>query len=301
MLFRSGEYGGAARTNRTGLYNHGSISVERVTPGFFATFGIPLQRGRAFTSQDAAGRPMVAVINEACAKLFGGEDPVGKSIIIDMTSYFPRTTVVGIVADSKMNALDRAPYPTVYWAMDQMPSSNAWIAVRTNGDPASAASAVQAVVGQLDRDLAITEVTTMPAVLSDSLWKPRFASVLIAVFGGLAAILTAAGIYAVFSYLVSRRTQEMGVRVALGAARSQILGLVLASALRVTAAGIAIGICGSLLLGRVLTSQFNAIRPNDASAIAAVAAMLTVVAVLASLRPAIRATAVDPLTALRQE
>jgi putative ABC transport system permease protein len=295
------EYGGAARTNKTGLYNHGSISIERVTPSFFKTFGIPLRRGRAFATQDTAGKPMVAVINEACAKLFGGEDPVGKSIIIDMTSYFPRMTVVGVVADSKMNALDRAAYPTVYWAMDQMPSSNTWIVVRTKADPSSIAAAAQAAVRQLDRDLAVTEVQTLPAILSDSLWKPRFAAVLIAVFAGIAAVLTAAGIYAVFSYLVSRRTQEMGVRVALGASRSQIVGLVLLSVLRVTGIGIAAGIGGALLMGRVLISQFNAARPNDAAAIAGVAVLLAAVAVLASLRPAMRATMIDPVAALRQE
>ena len=154
---------------------------------------------------------------------------------------------------------------------------------------------------QLDRDLAIGDVQTMPAILSDSLWKPRFAAVLIALFASIAAVLTAAGIYAVFSYLVSRRTQEMGVRVALGASRGQIIGLVLFSVLRVTAIGIAIGVGGTLLLGRVLTSQFNAVRPNDAIVIAAVAALLAAVAILASLRPAIRATAIDPLAALRQE
>jgi predicted permease len=297
----AGEYGGAARTNKTGLYNHGSISIERVSPSFFATFGIPLRRGRVFTPQDTGGRPMVALINEACAKFFGGEDPIGKSIIIDMTSYFPRMTVVGVVADSKMNALDRAAYPTVYWAINQLPSSNTWIAVRTKGDPGSIAGAVQGAVRQLDRDLAIGDVQTMPAILSDSLWKPRFAAVLIALFASIAAVLTAAGIYAVFSYLVSRRTQEMGVRVALGASRGQIIGLVLFSVLRVTAIGIAIGVGGTLLLGRVLTSQFNAVRPNDAIVIAAVAALLAAVAILASLRPAIRATAIDPLAALRQE
>lgn len=297
----AGEYGGAARTNKTGLYNHGSISIERVTPGFLDTFGIPLRRGRFFTRQDSADRPMVTVINESCAKLFGGEDPIGKTIIIDMTSYFPRMTVVGVVADSKMNAVDRSPYPTVYWAMDQMPSSNAWIAVRTKGEPSSVAATVQAVVSQVDRDLALTEVHTMPTVMSDSLWRPRFAAVLIAVFAAIAAVLTGAGIYAVFSYIVSRRTQEMGVRVALGASRGQIVRLVLVSVLRVTAIGIGIGIAGALLMGPVLASQFGTLRSNDAASIAAVAAAVVAIAVLASLRPAMRATAVDPLAALRQE
>jgi ABC-type antimicrobial peptide transport system permease subunit len=173
-------------------------------------------------------------------------------------------------------------------------------AVRTKGHPASVAGAAQAAVQQLDRDLTITDVQTMPAVLADSLWRPRFRGVLIAVFAGIAVIL-AAGIYAVFFYLVSRRTQEMGIRVALGAARRQIIGFVLFSVLRVTGIGIAAGIGGSLLLGRVLTSQFNAARPNDAAVIAGVAAVLLAVAVLASLPPAIRATAIDPLRALRQE
>jgi putative ABC transport system permease protein len=297
----AGEYGGAARTNKTGLYNHGSISIERVSPRFFETFGIALRSGRVFTQQDSAGRPMVTVINEAAAKLFQGEDPIGKSIIIDMTSYFPRMTVVGIVADSKMNALDKASYPTVYWPMEQMPSANAWVAIRTAGAPSSVAAAVQSAIRQFDSDLAITEVQTMPAVMSDSLWRPRFAAVLIGVFAAIAAALTAAGIYAVFSYMVTRRTQEMGLRVALGASRRQIVELVLWSAMRVTAAGIIAGIVGALLLGSVLTSQFNAAAPNDAVVITCVAGSLAVIAMLASLRPAMRATGIDPLVALRQE
>jgi putative ABC transport system permease protein len=131
--------------------------------------------------------------------------------------------------------------------------------------------------------------------------QSRFAAVLIALFAAIAAVLTAAGIYAVFSYVVSRRTQEMGVRVALGASRGQIVRLVLSSVLRVTAIGVTAGIAGALLVGRVLRSQFNAVQPNDAGAIAAVAVLVAAVAVLASLRPAIRATAIDPLMALRQE
>jgi len=209
--------------------------------------------------------------------------------------------VVGVVADNKMNALDRSPYPAVYWAIEQMPSANAWVAIRTKADPGSMANAAQAAILALDRDLAITEVQPMPAVMSDSLWRPRFAAVLIAVFAAVAAVLTAAGIYAVFSYLVSRRSQELGVRVALGAGRRDIVALVLGSVLRVTSMGIAAGTAASLLLGRLLTSQFNAVQPNDGALVGGIAGSLLVLAAVSGLWPAIRATGADPLTALRRQ
>ena len=165
----------------------------------------------------------------------------------------------------------------------------------------SIAGTAQDAVRQMDPDLAITEVWSMPAVLADSLWKPRFAAVLIGVFAAIAAVLTAAGIYAVFSYLISGRTHEMGVRMALGAEWRQIVGLVLHSVLRVTGIGISAGVAVSLLIARVLNTQFNAARPNDVVTVAGAAAFLAAVAFTASLRPAIRATRVDPLQALRQE
>jgi putative ABC transport system permease protein len=296
------EYGGAARTNRTGLYNHGSISVERVSPGYFATFGIPLVRGRLFTGQDIAGKPMVALVNQTLAtKYFPGEDPVGKSVIVDMTSYFPRMTIVGVVADSKMNAMDRDPYPTVFWVLDQMPSSNTWIAVRARMEPEGAAAAVQETVRKLDRDLAITEVKAMPTVMGESLWRPRFAAALLTVFAALATLLTAAGVYAVFWYLISRRTQEMGVRVALGAGRWQIVTLVMWPALRLTLIGVMIGGVASFALGRAWGSHLFGARSGDPLLTMGLAAGITGVAMLACLRPALHATRIDPLVALRME
>jgi putative ABC transport system permease protein len=296
------EYGGAARTNRTGLYNHGSISVERVSPGYFAALGIPLLRGRLLTPQDTAGRPMVALVNQTLAtKYFPGEDPVGKSIIIDMTSYFPRMTIAGVVSDSRMNAMDRETYPTVFWAMDQMPGSNAWLVVRTRMEPESVAAPVQEMVRRVDRDLAITEVKAMPDVIRESLWRPRFAATLFTVFAVLATILTAAGVYAVFSYLMSRRMQEMGVRVALGAGRKQIVALVMWPALRLTSIGVAVGAAAILVLSRVSGSQLFGARSSGLGLTVSLAAAITVVALAACLRPALRATRVDPLVALRQE
>jgi len=284
------------------IWGHGAISTQRVTPGYFETFQIPLVRGRYFDARDTKDAPMVAIINDTNArKYFGGEDPVGKTIVIDMTSYHPRLKVVGVVADSRLNGLDQEVYPQVFWPMSQLPSSSGWIAVRTSADPASFASSIQKVIRELDPDLAISQVSTMHDVLGDSAWRQRLTAVLLGVFAGLAAVLAGAGIYGVFSYLVTRRIKELGVRLALGATRAQILGLVLGSALRLALVGIAIGTVAALAAGRLVASWLYGVQSNDAITIGGVSLMLLMVATVACYVPAYRATRIDPVTSLREQ
>jgi putative ABC transport system permease protein len=296
------KYGGAARNKVTGLYNHGDVSIQRVTPGYFETFGIPLVRGRYFNARDTAGAPGVAIINETNArKYFGADDPIGKTIIIDMTSYFPRMTVVGIVADSRLNALDREVYPQVFWSMAQLPSPSGWVVVRTNADPALFGKTVQSAITNVNSDLAINEVITMNQVLADSLWRQRLTAFLLAIFATLAALLAGAGIYSVFSYLVNRRMKELGVRLALGASKQQIMILVLGSALKLSLIGIVIGATVALAAGRLISAWLYGVQTYDSLTIGSVSLSLLVISAIASYVPAARATRIDPLTALRQE
>jgi len=295
------ERGGPARSLRTGLQYHGSISIERVTPDYFATMGVRLVRGRLLDSRDAASAPLVTLVNETFVeKFFPSEDPIGRRITADMTSYFPQLTIVGVVADNKMHGLDSEPYPLLYWSMEQFPSINAWLVVRAAAVPDTVARGVRERIAQLDPDLAVKNVTTMDAVVDESMWRQRFATFLLGVFAALAFLLATAGIYAVIAYSVSQRTQEMGVRIAFGARPREILGLIVGHGLRLTLAGVLIGIALSLTFRSLLASQLFGVSPTDPLTIASVSAALTLVALAASLVPALRALRIDPVEALRQ-
>ncbi|HUA58734.1 MAG TPA: ABC transporter permease [Verrucomicrobiae bacterium] len=288
--------------DKGGLWGHGRVSIQRVSPGYFETFGIPLVRGRYFDARDAAGAPMVALVNETNARrYFGGQDPVGRTIVLDMTSYHPRVQIVGVVADSRLNAPDQEVYPQVFWPIAQWPSSGGWVAVRTKADPAGFANSIQQTLREIDSDLAISQVATMHDVLGDSVWRQRLTAVLLGVFAGLATLLAAAGIYGVFSYAVSRRIKELGVRMALGASRARILRLVLGTGLRLALIGIGIGVVAALASGHLISSWLYGIQSYDGATIAGVSLVLLAAAALACYVPALRATRVDPLAALREQ
>jgi putative ABC transport system permease protein len=293
--------GGAARSLRTGLYHHGSISIERVTPEYFATMGVSLVRGRLLDERDTAGAPLVTLVNETFVKkFFPSEDPVGRRITADMTSYFPKLTIVGVVADNKMHGLDREPYPLLFWSIEQLPSINASLVVRTAGAPDSVAKAVRGTIARFDPDLAVKNVMTMDAVVDDSMWRQRFATFLLGVFAGLALLLATAGVYAVISYSVSQRTQEVGLRIAFGATPRKILGLVVGYGLRLTVAGVLAGIALSLMFRSLVASQLFGISATDPLTIVAVSSALMLVALAACTVPAIRVLRIDPVEALRQ-
>jgi putative ABC transport system permease protein len=242
----------------------------------------------------------VTLINETLARrFFPDEDPIGRRITVDMTSYVPKMTIVGIVADNKMHGLDREPYPLLYWSITQYPSINASVAVRTQGDPAAIARAVQEKLRSIDSDVAIRDVTTMRAIVSNSLWRQRFTTFLIGLFAGLAFVLATAGIYAVISYSVSQRTQEMGLRITLGAGPQEIVRLVVGHGLKLCLTGVGAGLIASLAAQRLLANQLFGVSPNDPLTISVVSLLLILVGALASYLPARRALRVDPATALR--
>jgi hypothetical protein len=243
----------------------------------------------------------VTVVNETFVKtFFPNEEPLGRRITADMTSYFPKLTIVGVVADNKMHGLDREPVPLLYWSIDQFPSSDAWLVVRSRGTPDHLTHALVSAVTRLDGDLAVKNPIMMPSVVSDSIWRPRFVAVLLGVFAGLALVLATAGIYAVMSYAVAQRTSEIGLRLSLGARPGAILGLIVGHAARLALIGNAIGIATSLALRRLVTHHLFGVSPSDPLTIVLVSVGLMVVAVAASAVPAIRALRLEPVAALRE-
>ena len=297
-----GEPTAAATASNMSVYWHGDISLEQVSPSYFQTFQIPLLKGRYLDARDAAGAQGVAVISESTERrYFQNQDPLGREITIDMATYFPRFAVVGVVADSRMFGLTRQTFPIVFWSLHQWPSQNCWLAVRTNVDPDQLAPAIEREIGRMNPHIAVSEVKGMDAVVGESLWQQRLSAVLLALFGTLAALLAAAGIYAVFTFMVSQRVQEIGLRIAVGASMSRILLMVLSSALRLALVGIVIGSAAALFVGRLLSAQLDLAVRNDLRIIAGVAALMVIVAVAACIGPARRVTKVDPIVALRCE
>ncbi|HYL78583.1 MAG TPA: ABC transporter permease [Bryobacteraceae bacterium] len=296
-----GRLNGGSATFGSGLPKHGSTAMQQVTPGYFAALGIPLRRGRLFDDRDRPEAPMAAVINETAArKFFPNEDPIGKRITVDMTSYFPKMTIVGIVGDSRMNGMDREIVPQVFWPMAYIPSASGWIVVRSKDGAEPVLAAIRSAMQKVDPDVAITEMATMTGVLGDSLWRQRFAALLVGFFAILAALIASGGLYAVVSYAVARQTREIGVRMALGATGSRIAIGVLGRGLRVTGIGITVGSVLSVAAGRLLATQVPGLKDSPWM-LAAVAGLLVFMTVLACLVPVRRALAVDPLTALRSE
>jgi predicted permease len=279
----------------------GSLPVSQVrtaTPDYFATVGIPLLKGRAFTPHDWETQNTV-IINETLARhFFGQEDPLGRRM--NFCSLDPQpcwTTIIGVAGNVHQFGLDGGPTYDSYF-------TGGWterLVVRTASDPAKIAAAATEAVHRVDPLLPVTEVTTLDGLLSSSLSPRRFAAVLIAVLAALALALSAVGIYGVMSYTVGQRTQEIGIRMALGAEPRNMLALVLGRGMRLTLAGVGAGILGSLALTRFLSSLLFGVQAQDPLTFAGVTALLIAVALLACYIPAQRATKVDPMIALRYE
>jgi len=252
--------------------------------------------------RDHANAPASAVINQAMVReFFPDEDPIGRRIAIDRgTTFLRRMTIVGIVADARLDGMDQQALPEVFVAMAQLPSADTWIVARSSGDAASIGGALQKAVHDIDPEIGIVEMTTMKNVIANSLWRERFSALLVGLFAGLSVLMAAGGLYAVISHAVRRRTKELGVRLALGASNAQIAWTVLAHGFRITAAGVTMGAMLTLTAGRLLARQ--AYQVNDLPWLfAAVASLLSVLALLACWVPLRRAISVDPVAALRSE
>ena len=276
------------------------------TPGYFNALQLRLIRGRWFTDSDAAGAPRVAVIDDKAAKVyFQDEDPVGHRIQNgrDPVSKQPFSyEIVGVVGSVKHSTnVQDDPKGQVYLSAAQLPSPGMMYAIRTSGDPAAIASAVRAKIREIDSEQPLFEVKTMEKIREENIAAPRFNTVLLGVFGGLALMLAAVGIYGVLSYTVTQRTHEIGLRMALGASQANILKMVMREALKLSGLGMAVGMVGALLATRVLTSMLFHISRADPVTYVSIAAILGGVALLASYIPARRAMQVDPMVALRNE
>jgi putative ABC transport system permease protein len=274
--------------------------IRSVTPGYFQTLGIPLRAGRDFNRFDLAGSTKVAIVNSTLVRrFFADSDPVGARLTIDN----PPTAIeiIGTVGDVKPDKLDSPDWPTVYFPYPQAPAVSMVMVARTSGDPSSVAPALLRDIRRLDPDQPVADVRSMEQVLAESMAAPRFNALLLAIFGTVAFALAALGIYGVTSYSVAERTQEFGIRLALGAHGSDILRLVLLRGARLAAIGIAAGLAISFALMRTMASLLYTVHPDDLGTFAFIALLLGAVALLANYIPSRRATTVDPIQALHHE
>jgi putative ABC transport system permease protein len=264
--------------------------------------GIAVLRGRELTTQDAILDPRAIVINEALARRdFPNEDPIGHrySFGPDEQGNPQWVEIVGVVGNVRQYRADQEPVPITYASYTSFPSRAQNLMIRTSGDPMSVAGAVRAALQSLDPSLPVSPPRTLDEVIGASLTQRRFNMTLLVVFAAIAVVLAIAGVYGTVSYSVAQRTQEIGIRVALGANRREILGLVMFGALKPVIGGLAIGLVAALALTRLLEGLVYGVSTTDPLTFIALPALLAVVALLAGLVPATRATRVDPLEALR--
>jgi putative ABC transport system permease protein len=277
--------------------------VRPVTPGFFRTMGIPQVVGRDFTPADRIESPLVAVVNDTLvARYLGGENPLGTRLNVFLGPPDRRVfEIVGVVGDIKLASLDGEVRPTVYIAHPQFTIPVMTFVARTEGNPELLVPGVSAAVHGIDRELPLADVRTMDAVVDATLARPRVVAVLLAVFAAMALALAAVGVYGVMAYSVAQRTQEIGVRMALGATTESVFGLVIGDALRLVGIGVAAGLVCAAGLTRLLTTLLYETEPLDPVTFIVTAVLLTVVAMLASFVPARRGTRIAPVEALRSE
>jgi len=279
-----------------------SADIRIVERGYFAAMRIRLARGRTFTAADRADAAPVVVVNEAMARQYWpGDDPLGARLQVNWADPTAHPEIVGVVGDVRTSALDAEIHPMIYYVEAQAPTGELTLVVRHSGDAAALVSAVRGAVRDLDRDVPLTDVASMATRLTRSMADRRYPMLLLSGFALLAVLLAAVGLYGLLSYVVSRRSQEIGVRMALGAGRRAVLRMVLGDGVRLTFVGIAIGAAGGVLAARALGRLLYGIGPTDPVTFVAVAVLLVAVALLASYVPAARATRVDPVVALRTE
>jgi putative ABC transport system permease protein len=280
------------------------IDFRRASTGYFQTLGIPLLSGRLVTEQDVINHTSTVVINEAMAKRFWpGEDPVGKRIST-ANSTGQQTqwqTIVGVVGSVRHLGLDVEPRPEIYYHTNTSPPFGPVVVIRTKADPQRLISIARAKVRELDRDVPISNVNTMEQLVAQSVAQRRFGMFLVGIFAALALVLAVVGIYGVVSYSVAQRTNEIGVRMALGASASDVLRLVLRNGMTLALIGVGIGLAAAFAATRLMAAMLFDVKPTDAATFAIVSVGLILVALLACYVPARRAMKVDPLVALRYE
>jgi predicted permease len=280
------------------------VPYDAVTSGYFETLRIPLRQGRLFTDADTAGSLPVVVVNESLVRRFF---PKGDALGRRVTYGNPAgrnvrwQTIVGVVADTRRGGLEREPWAEVYYPQAQAADASLYALVRTTGDPLAIAKAAQAEVWAIDRDQPVASVRTVDAILARSQANRRFTTLLLGLFSIVAVTLAAIGIYGVMAYSTAQRTQEIGIRMALGARRGDVLRMVLGEGLTIGAAGLVFGLAGALALTRFMSGLLFGVGTRDPLTFVALPFGLLLVAALATFIPAARAIRVDPSIALRAE
>jgi putative ABC transport system permease protein len=263
--------------------------------------GIPLLRGRALNDQDGPSTPVVVVINRRFAdRYFANQDPLGRTLVFPDTKASITATIVGVVGDVKHYDLSDADFIQAYAFQAQQPHIFNSLIVRTVGDPAAMTNAVRSAVWSVDPEQPMWKIFSMDYMVDRSLGQPRFLMKLMSVYSGLALVLAAVGLYGVMAYSVSQRSKEIGVRMALGAQRRDVLNLVLGRGLKLTAIGLALGLLGSLALGGVVSDLLYGVQSYDPIALGGAAFLLSIVALAASYLPARRATRANVVTILHR-
>lgn len=282
---------------------------RRVTPGYFRALGLPIAAGRDFTDDDTFGRVPVAIINETMARMhWPGQSAIGKRVNFESVRpgrplAEPWTEVVGMVADARQHRFDAPPRPEIYTSLSQTPYLlSTWtLLVRGATPPGQLAPAVRHTIQAIDPTVPVFDIRTMTSVIEEATATPRYATSLVSLFGALALALAAVGIHGLGAFFAAQRVREIGIRVALGATRADILRLTFAEGMRPAAAGIAAGGLAAAFATRVLAALLYDVEPSDPMAFASAVAVLLVVAMSASYLPARRAMRVDPVVALRAE
>jgi putative ABC transport system permease protein len=270
--------------------------IQIATPDYFRAMGVSFLAGRDFTAQE----DLVLIVNETTAKKFWpGENPLGKRVRFQPNADW--ATVVGLVADMKALGLTAEPRTEMFLPLGQDTFRVGFVVVRTNAGAEAMVPSLRAAVLTIDKNIAIFNVKTAEKLVSDSIAQPRFNMVLLGIFAGLALILASVGIYGVMSYFVTQRTQELGVRIALGAQRRDIFSLVLKQGIILALIGVGIGLAGAIGLSKALASVLYGVSATDPVTFISVAVIMVAVALLACFFPARKATKVDPLTAMRYE
>jgi predicted permease len=299
---------GDTAVDREGSRRPRMVRIASTSPGGFETLGIPVLMGRDFDERDGVESETVLVVNQTLAATYWpGEDPLDKRIALHTRTvngqHYPGDycPVVGVVSTVKYGQLSEEPQPAIYCALSQSWSASVVLLVRSSGDPMAQLAPVRDVMRDIDENLSPSDTRSLTGMISFKLMPARLSAALCSIFGGLALLLTMVGLYGVMSYMVSQRTHEIGVRMAVGAGRADVLSLILRQGLTLTMIGLVIGLVIALGCTGVLGSLLYGVSPHDPLTFACIALLLIAVALLACYVPARRATKVDPMVALRYE
>jgi putative ABC transport system permease protein len=277
------------------------VMINVVSPGYFKAIQIPLIEGRDFDERDQPKTQRVVIVNQKMAQaLWPGESAVGKRIFIGADSH-DGLEVVGVVKTGKYRSLAEDPRLFFYYPFTQQRPGSMTLLLRTSGDPHNLVSAIRNEIASLDSRVPLFAIKTMNDHMQWPLWGPNMAATLSLAFGLVAILLSAVGLYSVMAYVVAQRTREVGIRMALGANRHEVLKMITAQGMRLAAVGVVIGLVFALALAKLLSSLLIGVGTYDISVFVIVSMLLTVVAFVASYLPARRATKIDPLVALRYE